>query len=164
MQRTKPVNWSVKLTRSLTLTNGEELVTLEDARRVVLAYLTTEVEHFDLANAMRFLLIAAETGRVPDRKAATEQVAIVLRARGVYQRVRGARTFPHFMAHRLRADADAEALALCDLVLIYRALDSVLFIAGNALGPPARTHPSGSGSRRGAFSSGNPVGIVDADP
>jgi hypothetical protein len=84
MQQTMPVNWSAKLTRTLTLTNGDKLVTLEDARRVVLAYLINEVEHFDLANAMRFLLTAAETGRVADRKAATEEVAIVLRARGVY--------------------------------------------------------------------------------
>jgi hypothetical protein len=99
MQQTEPVNWSAKLTQSLTLTNGEKLVTLEDARRVVLAYLTTEVEHFDLANAMRFLLIAAETGRVADRKAATEQVAIVLRERGVYSATADLRPF-HSKWHR----------------------------------------------------------------
>jgi hypothetical protein len=82
-KRKHAVDWSAKLTRSLTLKNGDKLVTLEDARRVVLAHLTTEVKDFDLANAMRVLLIAAETGSVADRKAATDQVAIVLRARGL---------------------------------------------------------------------------------
>ena len=36
----KPVDWSAKLTRTLTLKNGDTLVTLEDARRVVLAQMT----------------------------------------------------------------------------------------------------------------------------
>jgi hypothetical protein len=48
-----PVNWSAKLTRTLTLKDGTKLVTLEDARRVVLAHLTTEVEAHALSNAMR---------------------------------------------------------------------------------------------------------------
>jgi hypothetical protein len=78
-----PVNWSASLTRSLTLKNGDTLVTLEDARRLVLAHLVTEVEDHALSNAMRLLLIAAETGAYADRKAATDQVAIVLRWRNV---------------------------------------------------------------------------------
>jgi hypothetical protein len=75
------LDWSVKLTRSLTLKTGDKLVTLADARRVVLAHLTTEVEDLALTHAMRLLWTAAETGSFAHRKAATDQVAIVLRRR-----------------------------------------------------------------------------------
>ena len=79
-----PVNWSAKLARSLTLKNGDVLVTLEDARRLMLAHLVTEVEDHALSNAMRLLLKAAETGSSADRKAATDQVALVLRWRAEF--------------------------------------------------------------------------------
>ena len=72
-------DWSVKLTRPLTLKNGDKLVTLADARRVVLAHLTTEVENHELIHAMRLLLTAAETGSFAHRTAATNQVAMMLR-------------------------------------------------------------------------------------
>jgi len=78
-----PVNWSAQLSRPLTLKDGTKLVTLEDARRAALAHLVTEIEDFDLTGAMQLLLTAAETGSVADRKAATDQVAITLRARAV---------------------------------------------------------------------------------
>jgi hypothetical protein len=78
--RTWPVNWSAKLSRTLTLKDGTKLVTLDVARREVLAYLVTEVENFELTRSMQLLLAAAETGRSADRKAATDQVAIVLQA------------------------------------------------------------------------------------
>jgi hypothetical protein len=45
--RTWPVNWSAKLTRRLTLQNGKKLVTLDDARREVLAHMVTEVDDFE---------------------------------------------------------------------------------------------------------------------
>jgi hypothetical protein len=77
-------DWSVKLTQLLPLKNGDTLVTLADARRVVLAHLMTEVEDSALAHAMRLLLAAAETGTLADRKAATDQVGLVLRWRGIY--------------------------------------------------------------------------------
>jgi hypothetical protein len=77
-------DWSVKLTQLLPLKNGDTLVTLADGRRVVLAHLMTEVEDSALAHAMRLLLTAAETGSAGDRKAATEQVEIVLRWRDLY--------------------------------------------------------------------------------
>ena len=74
-------DWSVKLTRGLPLKNGDTLVTLADARRVVLAHLLTEVDDSTLTHAMRLLLTAAETGTLADRKAATDQVGLVLRQR-----------------------------------------------------------------------------------
>jgi hypothetical protein len=74
--RTWPVNWSAKLTRRLTLQNGKKLVTLDDARREVLAHMVTEVEDFDLTRAMQLLLAAAETGSAADRKAATNQLLL----------------------------------------------------------------------------------------
>jgi hypothetical protein len=77
-------DWSSKLTPSLILKGGDKLATLGDARRVVLAHLTTEVEDFDLTHAMRLLLTAAQTGCSADRKAATDQVAMVLRWLAVY--------------------------------------------------------------------------------
>ena len=55
------------------------LVTLEDARRVLLAHLVTKIEDHALGNAMRLLLIAAETGTCAARRAATDEVATVLR-------------------------------------------------------------------------------------
>jgi hypothetical protein len=77
-------DWSAKLTRSFTLKSGDKLVTLADARRVVLAHLMTDFEDFDLTRAMQLLLTAAETGKVADRRAATEQVETVLRGRAFF--------------------------------------------------------------------------------
>ena len=80
----KPVDWSAKLTRPLTLKDGQMLVTLEDARRVVLAQMTIEVQDWALSNALRLLLAAAQTGSSADREAATEQVENLIRWRAVY--------------------------------------------------------------------------------
>jgi hypothetical protein len=82
-RRKRPADWSAKLTRSLTLKDGDKLVTLADARRVVLAHLTTVVEDTALTPAMR-LLLAATTCSFADRNAAADQVAILLSARAVY--------------------------------------------------------------------------------
>ena len=76
--------WSGKLTRSLSLITGHKLVTLADARACVIQYFATATESRAVAFSIELLLKAAETGRFADRKAATDQVAIVLRARGVY--------------------------------------------------------------------------------
>jgi hypothetical protein len=83
LKRQRRAGWSAKLTRSVALTNADKLVTLADARRVVLDRLTIEVEDFELTQAMRLLLTAADTGRFADRDAATNQVGIVLRWRGI---------------------------------------------------------------------------------
>jgi hypothetical protein len=77
-------DWSTKLTRSLTLKDGTKLVTLGDARAVLLKYLTTEIEDPAVGQAIRLLLAAAKTGSLADRKAATDQVEILLRWRAVY--------------------------------------------------------------------------------
>ena len=83
--RRRSANWSTKLTRSLTLKSGDKLVTLADARRVVLAQLTIEIADFELTHTMRLLLAAAETGRSMDREDATKQVEIVLRGRTIHE-------------------------------------------------------------------------------
>ncbi len=78
--RKKPVaRWSAKLTRALTLKSGDELVTLSDARVVMTLYSEIGVESVSVALAIKRLLKAAETRGFEDRKAATDQVAIVLR-------------------------------------------------------------------------------------
>jgi hypothetical protein len=61
--------------------NGEKLVTLEDASR---AHSLLVIESRAVALAIERLLKAAETRRFADRKAATDQVEIVLRGRAVY--------------------------------------------------------------------------------
>jgi hypothetical protein len=75
-------DWSAKLTRSLK--SGDKLVTLADARACMIRYFSTVIESRAVALAIERLLKAAETGTFTDRKAATDQVAIVLRARAVY--------------------------------------------------------------------------------
>ena len=83
--KSKPVDWSsAKLTRPLTLKDGTKLVTLEDARRVVLAQMGIEMEDWALTHALMQLLAAAHTGSYADRKTATDQVATALRARALY--------------------------------------------------------------------------------
>jgi hypothetical protein len=67
----------------LTLESGDKLVTLADARRVVLEHLGSEVEDLELSHAMRLLLAADLTRRSADRKAATDQVAPALKVRPV---------------------------------------------------------------------------------
>ena len=77
--RRRAGNWSAKLTRPLILKDGTKLVTLEHARRVLLAHLVAEVEDHESGSALRLLLIAAETGTLAARRAATDEVANVLR-------------------------------------------------------------------------------------
>jgi hypothetical protein len=74
--------WSALLTRSLTLKSGDKLVTLADARDCLIKYFETVVQNnAALARAIELLFKAAETGSFVDRKAATDQIAIVLRGR-----------------------------------------------------------------------------------
>ena len=86
-RREPAADWSTKLTRALALKDGTKLVTLADTRAVLLKYLATEVEDAALGtvgHALRLLLAAAKTGSLADRKAATDQVAIVLAHGKVY--------------------------------------------------------------------------------
>jgi hypothetical protein len=73
-----------KLTRSLTLKDGTKLVTLADARAAPIRYFESVTSSRGVALAIELLLAAAESGTFADRKAATDQLAIVLRARAVY--------------------------------------------------------------------------------
>jgi hypothetical protein len=74
-------DWSAKLTRSLTLKDGSKLVTLSDARECLLTHFSTTTKNDALAHAIELMMKAAETGTIPDRKAATDQVATVLAQR-----------------------------------------------------------------------------------
>jgi hypothetical protein len=77
-------HWTAQLTRSLTLKSGQKLVTLSDARDCLIEHFETVVESATLARALQSLFKAAETGSFPDRKAATDQIAVVLKSRAVY--------------------------------------------------------------------------------
>jgi hypothetical protein len=77
----KGSDWSVKLTRSLTLRDGTELITLADARAAMRKYLAPEVEDGALGRALSLLLTAAKAGSLANREAATDQVESVLRWR-----------------------------------------------------------------------------------
>jgi hypothetical protein len=63
------------------LKSGDELVTLADARVVMGLYAEIGIEPATVALAIKRLWKAAETRTFQDRRAATEQVAIVLGAR-----------------------------------------------------------------------------------
>ena len=72
-------HWSSELTHSLTLKDGTKLVTLADAQTCLIRHLWPR-RGGALATdpAMELIRKAAETGAYADRKAATDQVAIVL--------------------------------------------------------------------------------------
>jgi hypothetical protein len=80
-------HWSAELTYSLTLKAGTKLVTLADAHLCLIRYGTVRfprgIAH-GTDRAIELVRKAAETGAYADRKAATDQVAIVLRWRAVY--------------------------------------------------------------------------------
>ena len=84
----RPLQWSVKLTHSLTLKDGTELVTLADARDCLRRFHSTVTTSPGVARgtdrAIKLVRKAAKTGAHADRKAATDQVAIVLRWRDAY--------------------------------------------------------------------------------
>jgi hypothetical protein len=56
---------------------------LADARESLINHLETMMESAPVGMAMERVLIAAETGTIADRKAATDQVAVALRRRDV---------------------------------------------------------------------------------
>jgi hypothetical protein len=77
----RAADWSIKLTRSLTMQDGAKLVTLADAREILVKCFETLAQSAPVALAMERVMTAAETGTFADRKAATDQVALVLRRR-----------------------------------------------------------------------------------
>ena len=73
------VNWTRPLTCTLTLKTGERLTTLHDAADLFTHPFGSIWRDVTLAHVNRLLVRAAETGSPEDRKAATDQVAFVLR-------------------------------------------------------------------------------------
>ena len=84
MPRKKPAGWSAPLTRSLTLKDGAKLVTLADARAMMIEHFANVSESGTVARAIELTLKAAEEGAFEDRKAATDAVVIALRGHGLY--------------------------------------------------------------------------------
>ena len=73
------VDWNRPLTRVLILKTGERLRTLHDAAELITRRLGSVTTSAPLGHAIGLLLRAAKTGTRADRKAATDQVAVVLR-------------------------------------------------------------------------------------
>ena len=74
--------WSLWLTHPLTLEDQTRLATLADARAVVVKHLTKRVDDAALTQVLKLLLIAARSGTLSDRKAATDQLEMLLRDQG----------------------------------------------------------------------------------
>jgi hypothetical protein len=74
------LNFQRNLTRTITLTDGEQVKSLHDARTVLLD-VPVNARSGALDHAIRFLLLAAETGKRDDVAAATEPTERVLRDR-----------------------------------------------------------------------------------
>lgn len=74
----KKADWSRKLSATIRLKDGRDLVTLGDASKIILEELSG-LRSPALAKAVELLMLAAQSGKLADRKVATEQVGIVLR-------------------------------------------------------------------------------------
>ena len=72
------VDWNRPLTRVLILKTGERLRTLHDAADLITRRFGSVTKSAPLEHAIRLLLRAVEAGTRADRKAATDQVAVVL--------------------------------------------------------------------------------------
>jgi hypothetical protein len=66
--------WNDKLSRPLALKDGKRLLTLKDARSVLLDYFANVIHSEPLAYAGGLLIKAAETGDRADIEAATDQI------------------------------------------------------------------------------------------
>jgi hypothetical protein len=82
LMRTPPAHWDAPLSRVLT-PRGARLSTLREAGQYLSANFTTVIESAVLARAIELLMAAAESGRPKDRKAATDQIVLVLLNRGL---------------------------------------------------------------------------------
>ena len=76
----RALNFQRNLTRTITLADGRHLKSLHDARTVLLD-VSVNARSGALDHAIRFLLLAAETGKRDDVAAATELAERVLRDR-----------------------------------------------------------------------------------
>jgi len=73
------VDWNQPLSRVLILKTGERLRTLHDAAELFTRRFGSVTKSAPLEHAIGLMLRAAETGTRADRKAATDQVALVSR-------------------------------------------------------------------------------------
>ena len=78
----RALNFQRNLARTITLADGRHLKSLHDARTVLLD-VSANARSGALDHAIRFLLLAAETGKRDDVAAATELTERVLRDRGL---------------------------------------------------------------------------------
>ena len=79
LKKSLRTNYQRKLARPLTLADGTKLVTLREAANVLLD--AANARSGGLDNAIRLLLMAAETRKRADVTAATDAIERVLRAR-----------------------------------------------------------------------------------
>jgi hypothetical protein len=83
MRRFKSGGWSATLSSSIPLKDGRELVTLSDARACLIRHFDNVVRRAPLAHAIELLMAAADSSKKADRQAATVQIQVVLRSRGL---------------------------------------------------------------------------------
>jgi hypothetical protein len=76
-------HWSKALSYPLVLKNGERLETLADCGGLLTERFSGVLHHEALEYAIVLLMRAAESGKVADRREATDQVERVLRGRGL---------------------------------------------------------------------------------
>jgi hypothetical protein len=81
--RSKSGGWTAKLSSSIALKDGRELVTLSDARACLIRHFDNVVRSAPLAHAIELLIAATESSKKADREAATVQIQVVLRSRGL---------------------------------------------------------------------------------
>ena len=73
------MDWGQPLTRTLVLKSGAQLRTLHDAAEAFLRAFGNVNHDAPVAHGIELMMQVAETGTREDRKAATDQVALVLR-------------------------------------------------------------------------------------
>jgi hypothetical protein len=73
------VGWTLPLTQTLVLKDGTRLAVLWDAAELMTRRFGTITQSAAVEYAVRLLLRVAETGTEEDRKAATDQIVLVLR-------------------------------------------------------------------------------------
>lgn len=83
MAHAKLSGWSAKLSQTITLKDGRTLVTLSDARGCLITHFDTVLRSAALMHAIELLLSASRSSTKADCAAATEQLATVLRSRGL---------------------------------------------------------------------------------
>ena len=74
-------HWSKPLVKRVKLASGDELATLADARRFILANFSDVLKDAVLEHACVLLMVAATSGRIKDCRRATDQIVILISTR-----------------------------------------------------------------------------------